>query len=61
MSKPDTNYDLAGDHAEALITQPEFCRKYKEFFTQDLLANQVRSDAETLELLERLERIALEG
>lgn len=61
MSKPDTNYNLAGDHAEALITQPEFCRKYKEFFTQDLLANQVRSDAETLELLERLERIALEG
>lgn len=61
MSKPDTDYDLAGDHAEALITQPEFCRKYKEFFTQDLLVDHVRSDSETLELLERLEKIALEG
>ena len=61
MSKPDTNYNLAGDHAEALITQPEFCRKYKEFFTQDLLVNQVRPDGETLELLERLEKIAMQG
>ena len=61
MSKPDTNYNLAGDHAEAQITQPEFCRKYKEFFTQDLLVNQVRPDGETLELLEGLEKIAMQG
>lgn len=32
-----------GMHAEALITQPEFSRKYKEFFLKDLLESKVLS------------------
>lgn len=61
MTKPYTNYDLAGDHAEAIITQKEFCQRYKEFFVKDLLERQVISREETLACLDRLIAIAQES
>lgn len=56
--RPYTNYDLSGDHAEALITQSAFCEKYKEFFIGDLLARHVLTQEETLSTLERLIALA---
>ena len=58
LAKPYTNYDLSGDHAEAIITQDEFCRKYKEFFIHDLLERHVISREQTLEVLDQLIEIA---
>ena len=61
MAKPFTDYNLAGDHAEAMITNEEFCARYKAFFTDDLLARQVMGREETLAELERLIQIAGEA
>lgn len=58
MTKAYTNYDLAGDHAEALITQKEFCERYKEFYVGDLLERHVISREGTTALLDRLIEIA---
>ena len=58
MSKPMTHYDLAGDHAEAIITQKEFCERYKSFYVQDLLERCVISQEETLEYMDELIEIA---
>lgn len=58
ITKAYTHYDLEGDHVEALITQKEFCSKYKEFFTQDLLVGQVLSESDTLKVLDELIGIA---
>lgn len=54
MTKPDTHYNLAADHAETVITQAEFCERYKEFYVRDLLAKHVVSPEETLDILDRL-------
>lgn len=43
---------------EALITQPEFSRKYKEFFLKDLLESKVLSPKETLAAFDELIEIA---
>ena len=61
MAKPFTDYNLAGDHAEAMITNEEFCARYKAFFTEDLLARQVMSREETIREMERLIEIAREA
>ena len=45
-------------HAEALITQLEFSRKYKEFFLKDLLESKVLSPKETLAAFDELIEIA---
>ena len=58
MTKPYTHYDLAGDHAEAIITQREFCERYKDFYIKDLLERHVISQEETLEVMDELIRIA---
>ncbi|MBR4039429.1 MAG: hypothetical protein IKJ11_04945 [Clostridia bacterium] len=58
MTKPYTHYDLAGDHAETIIKQNEFCQRYKEFYVKDLLERHVVSQAETFEYLDRLIQIA---
>lgn len=58
MTKPFTDYNLAGDHAEAITTNAEFCARYKAFFTEDLLVRQVMSKEETIAEFERLIEIA---
>lgn len=58
LTVADTDYDFSGAHAEALITQPEFSRKYKEFFMQDLLESKVLPPRETLKTLDELIEIA---
>lgn len=54
MTKPLTHYDLSGDHAEAVITQKEFCERYREYYIHDLLERRVISKEETLALMDRL-------
>lgn len=58
MAKPDTHYDLHCDHAEVIVTQTEFCRKYKEYFVHDLLEHHVLTPEQTLTELDRLIHIA---
>ena len=58
MAKPYTNYDLSGDHAETIITQEEFCARFKEFFLHDLLERHVMNRAQTLAVLDKLMEIA---
>ena len=59
MTKPQTHYNLAGDHAEAVITQKEFCERYKEFYVSDLLQRHVIPRAETMAMMDRLIEIAM--
>lgn len=54
ITMADTDYDFSGAHAEAMITQTEFSRKYKEFFLKDLLESKVLSPSETLETFDEL-------
>ena len=54
MAKPYTNYDLAGDHAETIIAQEEFCASFKAFFLHDLLERHVLSREATLAVLDEL-------
>ena len=58
MLQPYTRYDLAAGHSEVLITQREFCQKYKEFFVRDLLERHVLSQEETLGVMDHLIGIA---
>ena len=58
MAKPDTNYNLMGDHTETIITQESFCECYKNYYMQDLLERQVTDKQETLDVLDRLIEIA---
>ncbi len=58
LAKPFTDYNLAGDHAEAIIENAEFCERYKAFFVEDLLARQVTDKAETLRTLGELIEMA---
>lgn len=58
MAKPDTNYNLMGDHTETIITQESFCECYKNYYMQDLLERQVTDEQETLTVLDRLIEIA---
>lgn len=61
LAKPCTNYDLSGDHAEAIITQSEFCARYKEFFIKDLLERHVTDHEQTLAVLDELIEMAKNG
>ena len=61
MTKPYTNYDLAGDHTETIVTKKEFCERYKEFYVKDLLERQVISREETMALMDRLIDMALQA
>lgn len=58
MAKPNTHYDLAGDHAEALIEQEAFCASYKAYFVGDVLEKRVLGREETLAALDQLIEIA---
>lgn len=58
LTKPNTQYDLAGDHAEALISQEEFCTRYREFYLNDLLERHVLTQEETLAVMNELIEIA---
>ena len=54
MAKPYTDYNLAGEHAETIITQAEFCARYKAFYLNDLLVRHVMDRAGTLAALDEL-------
>ena len=54
LTRPDTDYRLDGDHAEALVTQPELCDSFRHYYLDNLLKNHVRTDAETLRILDEL-------
>lgn len=54
MTKAYTDYHLDGEHSETLICQPEFCRRYKEYFMHNLLVNAVTTPSETLKILDEL-------
>lgn len=54
MTKPHTDYRLDGDHAEALITQPEFCAEFKDYFLKQILVHDVTSMQETQAIMDEL-------
>ena len=58
LSKSFTDYDLGGDHAEAIIAQEDFCRCYKTYFFEDLLRHQTLSCEESIGVLEAIIAIA---
>lgn len=58
FTKANTDYNLAGEHTEALVTHPGFMRKYREFFMRELLPRYVMSHHETMAALEELARMA---
>ena len=61
LTKADTDFNLSGSHAETLVTQSEFCQKYKEFFIKDLLASKVLSTEETTAVFDELIEAAKSG
>ncbi len=54
MAKPYTDYKLTGEHAETIITQKEFCARYKAYFMNDLLERHVMNRRDTLAVLDEL-------
>lgn len=55
----DSDYNLSGDHSEALITHPLFQEKFRDFFMHDLLPNCTMSHKESLNALAELARDAV--
>ena len=58
VTKSFTDYNLQDGHEETIITDAEFCARYKAFFTEDLLAQRVMSEEETMAVLDELIEIA---
>ncbi len=58
IAKPQTHYDLAGDHAETIITQGGFCERYKAFYADALLNQGVLGERETIRVMDELIEIA---
>ena len=58
FTKANTDYNLAGEHTEALVTHPGFMHKYREFFMRELLPRYVMSHHETMAALDELARMA---
>ncbi|MGN0972591.1 MAG: hypothetical protein ACI4OY_11585, partial [Aristaeellaceae bacterium] len=58
FTKANTDYNLAGEHTEALVNHPGFMRKYREFFIRELLPRYVMSHQETMAALDELARMA---
>ena len=54
ISRPFERCGRAGGHADALITQREFCEKFKAFFVDDLLVRRVMTQAQTIATLDAL-------
>ena len=61
FAKPNTDYNLAGDHAEAIVDQPQLCERYRGFYLNYLLKDCVVSQDETLKILDSLIDIAKEA
>lgn len=59
LTRPNTDYRLDGEHAEALVTQREFCDCFRAYYQKKLLADCVTSTRETLAIMDEL--IALSG
>ena len=58
LTRPHTDYRLDGEHAEALITQREFCDCFREYYQRKLLAGCVTSARETLAIMDELIALA---
>lgn len=54
LTKENTDYCLDGGHAEALITQPEFCAEFKDYFLKQILVHDVTSMQETQMIMDEL-------
>lgn len=54
MTMPHVSDELPGDRAETIVTQEEFCARFKAFYLNDLLKRHVRSREETLAVLDAL-------
>lgn len=54
LTKENTDYCLDGGHAEALITQPEFCAEFKDYFLKQILVHDVTSTQETQAIMDEL-------
>ena len=54
LTKADTDFNLNGSHTETLVSQSEFCQKFKEFFVKDLLDSKVLSAEETTDVFDEL-------
>lgn len=54
LTKENTDYRLDGGHAETLVTNHEFCSKFKSYFLNTLLTQEVVSKEETLAILDEL-------
>ena len=54
LTKANTDYRLDGGHAEALITQPEFCAEFKDYFLKQILVHDVTSARETQAIMDEL-------
>lgn len=61
FSKPHTDYNLSGGHAEAIVDQKALCERFREFFVQYLLNDYVMNEEETMRALDTLIRIAEEA
>lgn len=54
FTKAHTDYKLDAGHAEALITQSEFCLRFRDYFLKQLLVHNVTSAKETLIIMDEL-------
>lgn len=61
LTKAHTDYKLDDGHAEALITQSEFCLRFKEYFLKQLLVHNVTSAKETLAIMDELINLCDKG
>ncbi len=51
-----TQYDVVNGHSEAFMLTPDFAETLEEFFRDELIAKHTYSEAESLEILDRLAR-----
>lgn len=54
MTNSNTDYNLAGGHVEMMMVVPEFCRLFRDYFTQVLLRDYVHSEEESCSLLQQM-------
>lgn len=54
LTKENTDYRLDGGHAEALITQSEFCAEFKDYFLKQILMRDATSMQETQAIMDEL-------
>ncbi len=58
MTKPYTDYDLSGDHAEALVVCREFGQRFKAYYCHDLMERKAIGKEEALSVMDALIEMA---